>query len=146
MGNIPFMPQRNILICRYSVAFNQAGHTADTFTAHRVALMRHSRGALLLRAEIFFCFPHFGSLEMTYFQSHLCQSSCNDSQGGHVHSMAVTLYHLSGNQFRLKAQFLAYVLFYKRINIRIGAYGAGELTYGNFFLCPLHTFNVAESF
>ena len=71
MGDIPFMPQRNIFKSGQYVALHQAGHAADALAAHRVPFVGHSRRSLLFRAEIFFRFPHFGTLQVTDFQRHL---------------------------------------------------------------------------
>ena len=108
--------------------------------------MRHSRGAFLLGAEVFFCFSHFRSLEVTDFQGHLGEDAGNDAQGGYVFCMMVALYYLGGNDFRFQAQFFAYVFFYEGIDVCIGAYGAGEFAYGHFVSGPFHAVDVPEGF
>ena len=143
VGNIPFMPQRNIFESREAVALDEAGHAADSFGLYGVSLMGHSGGALLFRAEVFFCFPDFCPLEVADFQGHLGKNAGDDAEGSHVFCMVVTLYDLGSHDFRLQAQFLAYILFYEGIDIGIGAYGAGEFAYCHFIGSPFHAVNVS---
>lgn len=79
VGNISFMPERDVFEGREAVALDETGHAADSFGLDRISLMRHRRGAFLLRAEVFFRFSHFGSLQVADFESHLCEGAGDDA-------------------------------------------------------------------
>ena len=108
--------------------------------------MWHCGGAFLFRAEVFFCFSDFGSLQVADFQSDLGKNACNDAECGDVFSMVIALNDLGSYDFRSEAEFLAYVGFYEWIDIRIGANGAGEFADCHFFSSTFHSFDVAEGF
>lgn len=146
VGNISFMPERNVFECRYAVALDDSCHAADSFRFDRVSLMWHCGGAFLFRAEVFFCFSDFGSLQVADFQSDLGKNACNDAECGDVFSMVIALNDLGSYDFRSEAEFLAYVGFYEWIDIRIGANGAGEFADCHFFSSTFHSFDVAEGF
>ena len=79
VGNISFMPERDVFEGWEAVALDEACHAADSFRLDRISLMRHRRGALLLRAEIFFRFSHFGPLQVADFESHLGKGAGDDA-------------------------------------------------------------------
>ena len=60
--------------------------------------------------------------------------------------MVVALYHLGSHAFRFQSQFLTYVFFYEGVDVRIGAYGAGEFAHCHFVSSPFHAVDVSKGF
>ena len=64
VGNISFVPERDVFEGREAVALNETGHAADSFGLDRISLMRHRRGALLAGAEEFLRLQNLGALHV----------------------------------------------------------------------------------
>ena len=91
MGNIALMPEGDVLHRGNSIAADETGHTGHALAGDRVALMRHCRGTLLSRAEIFLSLADIRTLQVADFRGELLKGARYNRQGRHVLCMAVTL-------------------------------------------------------
>ena len=64
VGDVPFVPQRDVLECGLSVAAQHAREPRHLFGLDRVALVGHRAGTLLTLRERFAHFAHFGASEV----------------------------------------------------------------------------------
>ena len=69
MGDVALVPERHVLQRRRDGGAHDARETAEVLRQHGVALVRHGRGALLARREIFLGLAHLGALEVADLES-----------------------------------------------------------------------------
>src|SRR5260370_26159930 len=75
MGNVAFVPQRNVLERGLGVGANYSGQAPDLLASHWISLVRHGGGAFLPGSEWFFSLANLGALQMANFQRDLLECS-----------------------------------------------------------------------
>src|SRR5215469_147258 len=143
MGDIPLMPKGYILHDGLNVGANDAGQAADLLGDDRVALVRHSRRALLAFGEGFFGFPDFGALEMANFEGDLLERGGDEGQRGDPSGVAVAGENLASDGSRFKAEPGADSFLRFGTDMAEGADGAGNFADAQIFRGPLESRGIA---
>src|SRR6202022_3003324 len=103
VADVALMPERLVFECDLGVATDRPRQATDALAQDGIALMRHRRRALLLRAERFTDLRYLGPLEMPDVGRELLQAPADDGQGGEVGGVAVSSDHLGGHRRDLQA-------------------------------------------
>src|SRR5258708_6394035 len=82
------MPQHDILHGRRRIGTHHAGEAGEVLRQHRVALVRHRRGALLALGEEFLGFQHLGALQMPDLGGEALDRRGDHAECGKIHRVA----------------------------------------------------------
>ena len=126
MGNVALVPQRHVFERRRDVGAHHAGEADEIFRQHRIALVRHRRGAFLPRGEIFLGLQHFGALQMADFRRQPLDGRRDDAQRGKIHGVAVARNDLRRDRLDLEPHFARDMGFDPRIDLGESTDGAGN--------------------
>ena len=119
----------------HSATFSSAGTTVDAdqpgepgqiLGEHRVALVRHRRGALLPGREIFLGFAQFGALQVTDLGGEPLDRRADERQRHEELGMTVARDHLGRDRLRLEAELLRDMGLDPWIDIGEGPDGTGD--------------------
>ena len=126
------MPQGDILKGRHGIAAHQPGQTGQVLAQHRVALMRHGRGALLAGMEELLRFAHFGALQVAHLGCQALNAAGHHGEGREEGRVAVTRDDLGADGFDRQAEFFGDEGLDPRIHTGKSANGAGDGAAGDF--------------
>ncbi len=101
----------------------QAG---EIFRQHRVALVRHGRGAFLAGMEEFLGLAHFAALQVAYLGGQPLDPAGNHRQRTEPGGMAVARDDLSGDRFHRQAELVGDEFLHTRVDMREGADRAAD--------------------
>ena len=104
MTDVALMPQRLILETGDRVATQQARETGDSLAAHRIALVRHRRGTLLLLGERLLGLAHLGAHEVTDLGRDLVHGAPEHRDRTQERGMTIALHDLIGDGLRFEAE------------------------------------------
>ena len=133
MRNVALVPERDIFHRRQRHAAHEAGEAGEIFGQHRIALVRHGRGALLAFGEIFLGLQHFGALQMADFGREPLDRRGDDAERREKHGMPVARNDLGRDRLDRKAELFGDMGFDARIDIGEGADRAGNGAGGDLF-------------
>ena len=136
------MPERYIFKTSDEVAAQDARHPDEAFGGDRVALVRHRRGALLAGGEGLRHLADLGALQVADLGGERLDRRSHRGERVEVLGVAVAGDHLSGGHGP-QAECPADVLLHRRLDVRVGAYGAGQLPDGDRLARPAKTGAVA---
>ena len=112
-------------------AAHQPGEARDLLAAHRVALVRHRRGALLPRAEGLLDLAHLGLLQRADLGRELLEARRDERERRHHLGVAVALEDLRGDGRRQQPELRADRLLDLGRQVRERPHGARELAVGD---------------
>ena len=146
VGNIAFVPERDIFEGRERIRAHHAREAADLFAGDGIAFVRHGGTAALLAAERLFDFADFGALQMADFLRDAFERRGDDGERGEILRVAVAFDHLRSDRRGGEAEALADFLFDLRTKMRAGADRAGNFTDGDLLRGDLKAREVAAIF
>ena len=106
MRNVALVPQRDILHRRRHGRAHHAREAGEVFGQHRIALVRHRRGALLALGELFLGLQHFGALQMADFDREPLDRRGDDAERREKRGVAVARDHLGRDRLGRQADIL----------------------------------------
>ena len=115
------MPQRHVFQCRHDRRADQPGKACQVFGEHRVALVRHRRGALLPGREEFLGLAQFAALQVADLGGEPLDAGGDHRQGEKELRVPVTRDHLGRDRFGFEAQFFGDVSLDRRVDMGKGA-------------------------
>jgi len=126
MGDIPLMPERDILKRGNDGRAHHARKPGQVFRQHRIALVRHGGGALLPGGEELLRLPQFRALQVPDFDREPLDAARDDSQHGEEHGVPVARDHLRRMGLGGEAQFFRHMGLDARIDAGERADGSGN--------------------
>ncbi len=137
MADVSLVPQSHVLEGGQHVGSYDAGLAAETLGDDGVALVRHSRRALLAGCEILFRLQHLGALVVTHLQGDLLDGGGQQGQGGHELGMTVALHHLRGDGSRSQIEHGHGDALHLRVDVGVVAHRTGDLAHRDLLYRPL---------
>jgi len=132
MGNIALVPERHILHGRDDAHAHQTRKAGEIFGQHRVALVRHRRGAFLAGREILLGFENLRPLKMAYFGCKALDRRGDDAERSEESGVPVARNDLRRDRLDRQAHFPGDMRLNRRIDIGEGADRAGDRANGDF--------------
>ena len=126
MGDVALVPQRDILHRRRHRRAHHARETGEVFGEHRIALVRHRRGALLALGEPFLGLQHLGALQMANFDGEPLDRRRHHAERRKKRGVTVARDHLRRDRLRGQAHLARDVFLDARIDIGERADRAGN--------------------
>ena len=118
-------------------------HAGDALAGNRVALVGHRRRTLLAGTEIFLGFADVGALKIANLCREFLEGTGDDGQRRHIFGMPVALDDLRRELRGRQPEFFADHRLNARVDVRVGAHGAGKLAHRYDFLCVLNALDIA---
>ena len=126
MRDVALVPQRHVLQRRHHIGAHHAREPGDVLRQHRVALVRHGRGALLALGEELLGLQHLGALQMADLGREPLDRGGDHAERGEIHGVAVARDDLGRDRLDRKPHRLGDVRLDPRIDLREGADRAGD--------------------
>ncbi len=98
------MPEGDVLERRHHGGAHDAGEAGEILRQHRVALVRHRRGALLPRREELLGLAQLGALQMADLDGEPLDRAGDDAERREEHGMAVARDHLGRDRLDFEAE------------------------------------------
>ncbi len=89
MRDVALVPERHVLQRRQRIGAHHARQAGEVLRQHRIALVRHGRGALLPLGEELLRLQHLGALQMADFGGQPLDRGGDDAERGEIHGVAV---------------------------------------------------------
>ena len=89
MRDVALVPERHVLHRRRHIGAHHAGEPGDVLRQHRVALVRHGRGALLALGEELLGLQHLGALQVADLGGEPLDRGGDDAERREIHGVAV---------------------------------------------------------
>ena len=119
MADVALVPQRHVLQRRHHRGAHHARQPGQVLAQHRVALVRHRRGALLPGMEELLRLPHLAALQMAHLgRQPLDAATRSPPSVAEIRRVPVARDHLRGNRLRRQPQLLRDILLHPRIEMR----------------------------
>ena len=125
--DVALVPQRHILERRHHGRADQPGEPGQILGEHRVALVRHRRGALLAGREIFLGLAQLGALQVADLGRQTLDRGADQRQGHEELRVTVARDHLGRDRLGLEAELLGDMGLDRRIDIGEGPDGTRDL-------------------
>src|SRR6266550_7503933 len=98
MGNVPLMPQGDILESHQAVCPDNTGNATNPLRNDRIPLVRHRARSFLSFCKTFLCLSHFSSLPVSYCERKFVERRSDQRECAEILGVNVALNDLRGNR------------------------------------------------